>query len=69
MVYDERDRTVGFCEGGVWIYLSEVAREAGVSEDEVADWLNEFNNGVYVSECLVDKATELMAKLYHRDRD
>ena len=68
MVYDERDHSIGFCEGGVWFYLSDVASEAGVTEDKVADWLNEFNNDVYVNECLVDKAIQLMAELYHRDR-
>ena len=67
MTLDHRDNTVCLCEGGVWVYASEIAEKCGATEKEVMRWLESCDYTDWLMEKIVDDATNDLVELFNDD--
>ena len=67
MIIDRSDNTVCIAEGGVWVTAEAIAEETGATEEEVMTWLEDCDYKDWITQVLVDKATEMFVELYNED--
>ena len=67
MIVDHNDNTVCIAEGGVWVTAEAIAEETGATEDEVMAWLETYPYKDWVTELIVDKATNMFVELFNDD--
>lgn len=62
--FDGTGRSIGLVTGGIWVYTSDVAEAAGVTEEEIVSWAETSRAPEYVTDELVDTAIRLLAEAY-----